>query len=499
MRGLRRLAFAPRKRPLGRYKRAAIAGTRRPWAIATRIGQSKRANGSTRVVSGDARETRTVTSHQHGLGVYDGNVLIGRVAYDALAESFSFVYADDWRADPHAYPLSPHFPLSGNAVGHNSVRRFIENLLPEGRALDIVSVTHQVAKNNVFGLIRELGRETSGALTFLPDGTSPQAQQPARREITRAELAQRIAERAQIPFSVWDGRVRMSIAGYQDKLPVYLEDGRIFLVEGPLASTHILKLEPLEARLTLLVANEHYCASLARRLGLSVAATSILRVPEPVLVVERFDRLRTPENVRRIHIVDACQALDLPVSYKYERNFGSGRDVRHIRDGVSFEKLFSLTEYAAEKALMRQHLARWAVFQFLIGNADAHGKNVSFFSRAEGLSLAPFYDLVSVVQYRDVYHEFAMAYGDAFALEDVTPYAWADFAKRAGLARRFLAREMRRMAKLVERIALETAEAQEYQGAEREFVARIGAFAKSQAQTLLQMAGPLQSVDPKLL
>lgn len=440
-----------------------------------------------------------MTTHQHSLDIYDGEVPVGKIAYNALEESFSFAYTDEWRGRLHAYPLSPHFPLVGDAAGHGSVRRFIENLLPEGRALDIVSVTHQVAKNNIFGLIRELGRETSGALTFLPEGVSPQSQQPTRREITLAELAQRIAERARIPFSVWDGRVRMSIAGYQDKLPVYIEDGRLFLVEGPLASTHILKPEPLEARLSMLVANEHYCASLARRLGLPVAATSILRVPEPVLVVERFDRLRTPAKVQRIHIVDACQALDLPVSYKYEHNFGSGRDVRHIRDGVSFEKLFSVTQYAAEKAVMRQLLARWALFQFLVGNSDAHGKNVSFFSRAEGLSLAPFYDLVSVVQYDDVDHEFAMAYGDAFVLEDVTPFAWADFAKRTGLARKFLAREMQRMARLAERVALETAEAPEFQGAEREFVARIGAFTKSQAQVLLAMIGPMQSVDAKML
>jgi len=440
-----------------------------------------------------------VTTHQHSLDVYDGEVALGTITYDALEESFSFAYTDEWRGRAHAYPLSPHFPLVGGTAGHGSVRRFIENLLPEGRALDIVSVTHQVSKNNIFGLIRELGRETSGALTFLPEGVSPQTGESTRREITREELAQRIKERAQIPFSVWDGRVRMSIAGYQDKLPVYMEDERLFLVEGRLASTHILKPEPHEARLPMLAANEHYCMSLARRLGLPVAVTFILRVPEPVLVVERFDRRCTTGQVQRIPIVDACQALDLPVAYKYERNFGSGHDVQHIRDGVSFEKLFSVTQYAAEKAVMRQLLTRWTIFQFLIGNSDAHGKNVSFFSRTEGLCLAPFYDLVSVVQYANVDHELAMAFGDTFVLGDVSPFDWADFAKRTGLPRKFLAREMQRMGKLIGQFAPEEAEGPEYQDAEREFVARIGAFAKSQAQTLIAMVGPMQSVDPSLL
>ncbi|MEX2126324.1 MAG: HipA domain-containing protein [Woeseia sp.] len=63
-------------------------------------------------------------------------------------------------------------------------------------------------------------------------------------------------------------------------------------------------------------------------------------------------------------------------------------------------------------------LVRWALFQYLIGNADAHGKNVSFFCRPDGLALAPFYDLVSVVQYNSPDHELAMAYGDEFLLEE---------------------------------------------------------------------------------
>jgi serine/threonine-protein kinase HipA len=57
--------------------------------------------------------------------------------------------------------------------------------------------------------------------------------------------------------------VRLSIAGYQDELAVYEEDGRMYLVEGKLASTHILKPEPADNRLPMLVANEHFSMSLA--------------------------------------------------------------------------------------------------------------------------------------------------------------------------------------------------------------------------------------------
>jgi len=443
--------------------------------------------------------------NQHSLSVFDAAQRVGTIDYDSLEERFSFAYEPPWLAAENAYPfpLSPHFPLSGVQVESSTMRRFLENLLPEGRALDIVSTTHQVSKNNIFGLVRELGGETSGALSFFSESTVPDSRPTTptkRREIPVDELRRRIEERAQVPFAVWDGRVRMSIAGYQDKLPVYVKDNRFYLVEGALASTHILKPEPLDRRLPGLVANEHFCTRLAARLGLRTAEVSIARVPHPVLVVRRFDREASDDNVRRIHLIDACQALDLPVAYKYERNFGSGKDVRHIRDGISFERLFSTAvSYTTQKALTRQALTRWAILQYLIGNADAHGKNVSFFCGADGLAIAPFYDMVSVVQYEGLDHEFAMAYGDEFRLDDVSPFAWADFAKRAGLQRSFLAREMTRMAHAALEQAPHQAAEADYVGDERELVLRIAGLVEAQAGKLLVMAKPMQKIDAALL
>ncbi len=436
----------------------------------------------------------------HQLWVFDAGQRVGTIGYDSLEERFSFAYEPSWFATRNAYPLSPHFPLSDGEVASGAVRRFLENLLPEGRALDVVSMTYQISKNNIFGLVRELGGETAGALSFFPEGTVPDFRPTIRREIPIDELCRRIEEREQVPFSVWDGRGRMSIAGYQDKLPVYVKDDRFYLVEGALASTHILKPEPFDKPLAGLVANEHFCMRLAVRLGLRVAEVSIARVAHPVLVVRRFDREASGDSVQRMHLIDACQALDLPVAYKYERNFGSGKDVRQIRDGVGFARLFSTAvSYTAQKALTRQALARWAILQYLIGNADAHGKNVSFFCRPEGLTIAPFYDLVSAVQYEGLDHEFAMAYGDEFKLDDVSPFAWADFARRAGLQRSFLAREMKRMALAALDHARRQAAEADYVENERELVLRIAGLVEAQALKLLAMAKPMREIDAALL
>ena len=429
----------------------------------------------------------------HSLNVFDARVRVGTVEYESLDDSFSFHYDQGWAQAKGAYSISPHIPRGGPGASSGTVRRFLENLLPEGRALDIVATTFQVARNNLYGLLRQLGQETAGALSFL--AANPQPRPTTRREITRAELEQRINERAGIPFAVWDGRVRMSIAGYQDKLSVYMDDGRMYLVEGELASTHILKPEPADSRLPMLVANEHYCMSLGKLLGLPVAPVSILRVPQPALLVERFDRVREAERVRRLHVVDGCQALNFPVAYKYERNFGSGRDVRNIRDGVSFERLLAVAEYASEKAVTRMGLLRWALFQFLIGNSDAHGKNISFFCQPAGLSLAPYYDLVSVVQYAGIDHELAMAYGDEFALDNIRPYDWAVLAGRAKIPRPLISREMQRMGRIAVDAAARQAADASYRNEETALVANIAAHVQSQARKLVEMARPMLSAD----
>jgi serine/threonine-protein kinase HipA len=447
------------------------------------------------------------------LDVLAGEAQVARIGHDPRADDWSLAYAADWLANPQAFPLSPPLPLQPPEPVYDSrsIKRFIEHLLPEGLALDVAVASNGLSKANVFGLIRALGAETAGMLRFLDAGghaVAP-AHEPILREITHAELAARIADR-DTPFTVWDGKVRMSVAGVQDKLLVYLDaplesGGRMFLVDGPrLASTHLLKPDLGQHRLPHLAVNEHFCMTLARTIGLPAAEVRLLRTPRPVLVVRRFDRAVHGQGdeirVDRFHIVDACQSCDLPVSFKYERNLGNGPEVRHIREGMSFERLFGLADLTINKATARLTLLRWALFQFLIGNSDAHGKNFSFFVRPGGfLEPAPWYDLVSVLQYERFDTELAMAFGDAFSLEEVTPYALADFASRCGIDRKLMRREAQRLARLAGTAAAVLALSPDYADDEREFVTRLAAFVGRQAQHLARLASEAATIPDKFL
>lgn len=428
----------------------------------------------------------------YSLQVLRAQDLVGRLRLNPATDELSFQYAVDWATQPDAFQLSPsiHFDQAASPV---KVRRFIQNLLPEGQALDTAATYNNVSKANVFGLIHALGGESAGALRFLPEGKAPSTE-AVRRLVRYDELEQRIRDRDSQPFIVWDGKVRISIAGYQDKLQVVRDAGDLYLVDGSLSSTHILKPPSRNPLLPHMVANEHFCMSLVNRLGQQrmkrdwAARVEILRVPTPVLCIERFDRRLEGGQVRSFHIIDGCQALDRPVDHKYERNYGTGEDVRHIRDGVSFEALGTLreNEVLGNVAVDLRQIAMWAITTLLLGNSDAHGKNLSFFAQHRSIAVAPFYDLVCTALYDStrIEHDLAMAFGDEFSLTNVKAFALADFCERLGWPRNAFARELTTLSRLAKHEAAVQADDPVYDAEERVFVKQLVDYVTARADAL---------------
>lgn len=377
-----------------------------------------------------------------------------------------------WHYEPHwlqqGFAISPHLPLETSPPPLN-VQRFLRNLLPEGAGFEELLAQFQLARHSTFGLILAIGAETTGALTLLPEGKEPETK-PRFRPIRDEELAERLAQRQQRGLTVWDGKPRLSVAGVQDKLNLLLDpDLGMGFGEGSLCSTHILKFERPE--LPHLVLNEFVSMQLAARCQLPVAAATRRSVGGyPLLLVERFDRqAELPQRVRRRHLIDGCQALNLPPEYKYERNFGNGRDVAHIRDGASLPSLFNLAQQCRNPALTRKTMLEWVLFNLLIGNADAHGKNISFFIGRQGMELTPFYDLVNIARYPDFEQDLAMALGDEFNSRAIHAYQLADFADSCQLPRPLVSRALNSLGQRL-RVALDdlparygmTAEEQDY-------------------------------------
>lgn len=306
--------------------------------------------------------------------------------------------------------LSVSLPVSPLAFPHGKTYSFFDALLPEGEARRILAYDLRVSVEDTFGLLRALGRDCAGALIILPeDEALPDPVNQSPIPLSTEELASRLRQLSVDPLGI-DGKVRVSLAGVQQKMVLSrLPSGGWALPINGLPSTHILK--RADTRFPDMVANEAYCLAVGRHLGLSVAEASILEMPDPILVVTRYDREVSPEGViRRIHQEDLTQALGLNASAKYEEHGGpSLRAIARLlrdwtRSSESLERLLDIT-----------------LLNMVVGNADAHAKNLSLLHQESGaVALAPAYDILSTACYPQVDVRPGMYINHKRSINDIT-------------------------------------------------------------------------------
>jgi serine/threonine-protein kinase HipA len=164
-----------------------------------------------------------------------------------------------------------------------------------------------------------------------------------------------------------------------------LQQDSLFEPAGATPSTHILKPDHPDTEFSHSVINEWFVMTLANRLGLDVPRVHRRYVPSPVYVIARFDRVHAAHGWQRRHVIDACQLLGLDRRFKYSQG--------------SMETLAALANACRSPAVARARLFDWLVFNVLVGNSDAHLKNLSFLVSHEGIQLAPHYDLLSTAVY----------------------------------------------------------------------------------------------------
>lgn len=423
------------------------------------------------------------------LDVYLGCDKIAQLS--SIDDHLKWAYTAQWCQE--GYPVSPHLPLSEDIPSVNT-NRFLQNMFPEGGALDELIKCFHLAKGNTFGLAKALGLDMPGSLVIVPKN-QPLPKEGNFRELSNDELIERLDHREDFNLIIWDGKPRLSVAGVQDKINVNFDKkGQMGFSEGALCSTHILKFEKL--KLSYLVLNEYITMQLASLCGLEVAHVQMKHFDHhATLLVERFDRKQSGKWVKRRHMIDGCQALNLPPHYKYERNFGSGRDVSHIREGASYPQLFEFANHCIKPALTKQKILDWALFNLLVFNHDAHGKNISFFISAKGIELAPFYDLLNIKMYKDFEQEMAMAVGDEFNPNDVHAYQLADFAESCQLPRALVATRLKRLiSKLISAIPIALNE-KHHAKAQREYIDQYYKTVKERCANMLEQLGEIMSIE----
>lgn len=351
------------------------------------------------------------------LEVYWNNHLTGQLW---LADGdMQFEYSEKWLNKPNSLPLSKKLPLQTKPFHSDVVKVFFCNLLPEEELRKHLSKKYGISEDNYFGLLEKIGGECAGALSILPKHSSF-SQNSSYEELPNKQLNNMIDNRVDTPFIMGYNNTRMSLAGAQDKLPVFFQNKKVYMPLGWNPSSHILK--PPSTRWKSTVINELFCMTLAKKVGLNVPDVNVYDTGKHFCyLIERYDRKMEQGHLKRIHQEDFCQVLGLMPSQKYQKDGGY----------VSLKKCF---DFIKENSSYPQNdvtaLIKWVVYNLIIGNCDAHAKNLSMLIHENGYyQLAPFYDILSTAVYSKLSKELAMKIGNEYSLNNIQKSHWEKFAQ----------------------------------------------------------------------
>lgn len=351
----------------------------------------------------------------------------------------SFSYSDSWLSDTRQhFPISQSMPL--DKVTYTSVAHsYFTNLLPEGGLRDLICRQLRMSPGNDYELLKRIGGDCAGALRILREDDDISLDDQAYEPLTDLTSAERLTGDVLLKYP----DVRLSLAGAQYKLPVYLEAGQLYLPRHHAPSSHILKFTNRDYR--RLPEVEFLVTQLAKAVGLDVVDLSLYPYGRQLLasLSRRYDRIRDDDRLRRLHQEDFCQILGIPPNCKYENEGGPSlvdcmEVIRRYSDSVISDT---------------QRLIRWMVFNVLVGNCDAHGKNLSFMYEHGKTVLAPFYDLVATINFESVSIRMAMTIGGEDVVHDVSKTHWHAQAQTMGVSPKLLSSVTNEMSeRIVDRI-----------------------------------------------
>jgi serine/threonine-protein kinase HipA len=361
--------------------------------------------------------------------VYLHHRLVGNLIQDEHGQ-MTFNYVDSWVSDSTAVPLSYSLPLAKKHFTRNECRGYFAGILPEENKRDLIAKNLGISARNDYAMLERIGGECAGAVTFLPKGTQLPERSESYRRLTDRELADILKTLPKRPLMAGETGVRLSLAGAQDKIAVHLSGATISIPLGAAPSTHILK--PAIEDYKGVVFNEAVCMKLARSIGINVAEAQTGQVEGiDYLLVTRYDRSLVADpaggspTLHREHQEDFCQALGIVPENKYQ-----------TEGGPSLKRCFDLLrEASSAPAVDLIALLDAVIFNFLIGNHDAHGKNFSLLYKGGQTRLAPLYDLLCTSYYPELSKKMAMKIGGEYSSDAIGDKQFEQLAEEARLSK----------------------------------------------------------------
>ncbi len=341
------------------------------------------------------------------LDVYLCDNFVGTLTQDNSGD-LEFSY-DQGYVETRDRGISLSLPSTQKLHKGQIAKAFFSGLLPEESVRERLAGYLGISEKNPFALLEIVGGDCAGALALYPQGQKPSPEAKEIETLDDARLKEILDLIKRRPMLAGDDGYRLSLAGAQDKLAVGFENGKVQLIKGGAPTTHILK--PIIERVRDSAHNELFCMKLAKRMGIDVPDAMLHFVDDtPYYLVERYDRVIDENgNVKRIHQEDFCQALGIAPEIKYERE--GGPSITACQDVIA--------NHTARPAADQIKFLNIVIFNYLIGNADAHGKNFSLLYKGDKPELAPAYDLLSTAVYPDLSEKLAMKIGGKYKPRDI--------------------------------------------------------------------------------
>lgn len=350
--------------------------------------------------------------------------ILGQDAHGKLYFYYLEPFPNNQISISHSLPLS----MEKRIFSESECKPFFEGLLPDSEiARQMIAAQHRISAHNTFQLLKVMGQDCPGAISFhtLNDPVYEYEFEKIDADFkTDTEIEAYIKKLPQYPLLHGLTEVRLSLAGVQNKIGVVYRDEKIGIPKKNTPSTHILK--PEIDGFENSAFNEYFCLSLAKAAFLNAAEVSFRKIENtPCVILGRYDRSYNMEGFKRLHQEDFCQALGKIPTQKYENE-----------GGPSLEDCFNLlTSVSADLALDRLKLLGYIIFNFIVGNTDAHGKNFSILYGFWPLPrLAPLYDALCCQIYSNHSQKMAMKIGGEYEAKNVFDRHWARFCASAGLS-----------------------------------------------------------------
>ena len=298
-------------------------------------------------------------------------------------KNISFTYDNLYAEKTTTLPLSASLPKQKESFSSDITESFFQSLLPDEGIKKAIARILQTDETNTFRILEELGGDCAGAIYFSKKQLDTNySLQHEYRKVNDEDAYTILSSLKKRPLYIGEEDFRVSGAGAQSKLVACIFDNTLHLPLNGTPSTHIIK--PNIDGYENTTYNELFCMKLARLCGLETPECFIKTLNrEPYYVVARYDRELIGTNYTRIHQEDFCQALGILPENKYESD-----------GGPSLKDCFNLLQKIGISGKGKIDFLDRIIFNYLIGNTDAHGKNFSILYKNRKAELAPCYDLL---------------------------------------------------------------------------------------------------------